>query len=438
MSNTKSIESKMFQRQSIASKAEPSAQLMSTHTAISLELIQNALTQGAAAFRLVTALRPVGGDGDKVAPPTYATERRADKYAKETRVIDGKECLTVLLDSVQSQANRAEAALQDLYDAGKLDIPMVEVVFPQEFSDVGRVTVLQAPHRLADAILRDSSLDGVPWRESKPGKEFVNATVADARGVLALAPAALLLGMWDSTGERGGSGNKFARSIVSEIIGVGVHVGEKTKSRIDPLAIEKKGAKLYEHATETWTLDPGQAVRDDKEQPKVLKASDGTGDGSPSAVNHGNIAPSIDTEAGGVSIEYALQTSVLSLTRLRMLRFGNPPDKELELAARTYLAALGMACIVASRSLGCWLRSRCELVPIPERSRPLELVGGDGVVTQYAVPSIDNVLGLVDAAAAGLRSRGMLPEKSNRLRLTPSDKLLELLRRSRGMNPKPA
>lgn len=391
-----------------------------------------------AAFRLVTALRPVGGDGDKVFPPTYSTDRRSDKYAKEHRIINGLECLTVLLDSVQSQANRAEAALQDLYDAGKLDIPMVEVTFPAEFSDVGRVTVLQAPHRLADAILRDSSLEGRPWRESEPGKAFVQATLADARGILRSAPTALILGMWDSTGERGGSGNKFARALVSEIIGVGVKVGEKTSSRLDPLQIEKKGAKLYEHAIEGWTLNPAEAVKDKDGKPKVLTAADGSGDGSPSAINHGNIAPSIDTEAGGVSISYALQTSVLSLTRLRMLRFGGSPSDESTLTARTYLAVLGLVSIVATRSQGCWLRSRCELVPIPERTHGLELVAANGSVEELGNLSVDDALNLVTEAAEALRKHQMIPDKGAKLQLTPSPKLLELLRRSRGMNPQPA
>jgi CRISPR-associated protein Csb1 len=66
----------------------------------------------AAAFRCVTEYQPAGGAADKVFPPTY----EGGKYAMEKRRLPGREggaepvdC--VLLDSVQSQANRMELAL---------------------------------------------------------------------------------------------------------------------------------------------------------------------------------------------------------------------------------------------------------------------------------------------------------------------------------------
>ncbi|GIW39502.1 MAG: hypothetical protein KatS3mg076_0079 [Candidatus Binatia bacterium] len=85
----------------------------------------------------------------------------------------------VLLDSVQSQANRMELALQEAVDAGKIKLPLVVVDFSEHdptgdleadeaagrlIEKVGRITSLQVPHRLADAILRDSELDGVRFR----------------------------------------------------------------------------------------------------------------------------------------------------------------------------------------------------------------------------------------------------------------------------------
>src|ERR671918_95427 len=65
------------------------------------------------ALRAITRLVPAGGDGDKVFPPTYASEGRntPPHYHEETRLIDGKEVKVVVLDSVQSQANRLEEAL---------------------------------------------------------------------------------------------------------------------------------------------------------------------------------------------------------------------------------------------------------------------------------------------------------------------------------------
>ncbi|MCC6389916.1 MAG: type I-U CRISPR-associated protein Cas7, partial [Bryobacterales bacterium] len=63
---------------------------------------------GMSALRMIVTLQPVGGVGDKVAPPTHEKGR----YAWEKRVMNGRQDVaTVLLDSVQSQANRFEEAL---------------------------------------------------------------------------------------------------------------------------------------------------------------------------------------------------------------------------------------------------------------------------------------------------------------------------------------
>jgi hypothetical protein len=68
----------------------------------------SACAGGMSALRTVVHHVPAGGDGDKVSPPTH----EGGQYAFEKRVVDGRtDVQTVLLDSVQSQANRFEAAL---------------------------------------------------------------------------------------------------------------------------------------------------------------------------------------------------------------------------------------------------------------------------------------------------------------------------------------
>ncbi len=66
-----------------------------------------------AALRRRQVLQPVGGKGDKIFPPTYPEERRGGgpRHVFERRRIDGAEVWCVLVDSVQSQANRLEEAL---------------------------------------------------------------------------------------------------------------------------------------------------------------------------------------------------------------------------------------------------------------------------------------------------------------------------------------
>ena len=157
----------------------------------------------------------------------------------ETRVVD-----CVLLDSVQSQANRIEDALQQAIDDGKLKMPLIVVNFGNAVDDVRRVTSLQAPHRAADAILRDSLTDQKdekgkphPFRKSEVGKAVTDSSLANATGLFRYCPHALFLGVWDSTGPKGGLGAKFARALVSEIVGIDAGYGVRTESRIDPLQI---------------------------------------------------------------------------------------------------------------------------------------------------------------------------------------------------------
>src|SRR4051794_25827304 len=79
---------------------------------LEISALRAAVAGSAAAFRSITQLQPVGGEGDKVFPATYSQ----GKYATEQRRIKVKngeveaetEVGCVLINSVQSQANHAE------------------------------------------------------------------------------------------------------------------------------------------------------------------------------------------------------------------------------------------------------------------------------------------------------------------------------------------
>jgi CRISPR-associated protein GSU0053 (Cas_GSU0053) len=78
-------------------------------------------------------------------------------------------------------------------------------------SGITQITSLDAPHRVYDAILRDSQLDGKPFMDSDQGPRLAKAKPEDASALLEISPTALLFGAWHSTGEGGGVGAKFAR-----------------------------------------------------------------------------------------------------------------------------------------------------------------------------------------------------------------------------------
>ncbi len=390
---------------------------------LSFETLSDAVAGNAAAFRQVTRLLPAGGAGSKVYPPThsggiYAWEKR--RIAKDTVVN------TVLLDSVQSQANRMEQALLDAHRAGKLKFPLLQVDFSEHFADIGIVTTLDAPHRIADAIFRDSMLYGKKFRESDVGMAFVDSNIRNATGLFQYCPHALVFGVWDSTGSKGGLGNKFQRAIVSEIVGIQAENGVHTSSRIDPLGITR-AAEIYETENGDWTLDPERARKNDRGEPVRSR---------PSEFVHGNIPPTIevvgrdrDPIRGGVTMDYAVQTTVLSLPALRRLRFpvdGNEKE-EYNDAARTVLAALALAAVVHMREQGYDLRSRCLL--IPEYSAQFELIENNGKMEKFDLDAC-NADRIFEKAVAEAKERG-LPWQDHVINLEPEERLEQLISQSR-------
>ena len=84
-----------------------------------------------AALRRRQRLQPVGGKGDKIFPPTYPGEGRNNpppRHVFERRRMDGREVWCVLVDSVQSQANRLEESLLGIIRQPSLGIHIPHVV----------------------------------------------------------------------------------------------------------------------------------------------------------------------------------------------------------------------------------------------------------------------------------------------------------------------
>jgi CRISPR-associated protein Csb1 len=360
---------------------------------IQLEKLRDFVAR-AAAIRRVRKLQPAGGAGDKIFPPTYPGQGRganaAPRHVFERRRIGGDNVRCVLIDSVQSQANRLEEALRVAREGGIFDFPAIAVDFSDTpVSDIGRITTLDAPHRVFDAIIRDSELDGVRFRDTQQGRHLIEAKAQHARAVYELSPTALVFGAWNSTGEGGGLGAKFPRCVVSEIMGIGVATepridrstgeigevpsGSRVGSRIDPLGI-RSGVTIYKLPNGEWSL----------EAPKDKKGKDAPKEVRPSEINHSNIAPSVSQL--GVSIDYAVHSFVLSFAALRRLRFGTPTEN---LPAQTALAALAVAAITAQDRSGYFLRSRCDLVPEANSGTSFQIIDADGGVETVELDSGD-------------------------------------------------
>lgn len=351
----------------------------------------------------------------------------------ETRLIDGTAVDCVLLDSVQSQANRMEAALLEAHRDGRVPLPLVVARFDQpELLKKFSVTSLDAPHRIADALFRDSLLDGIVFRRSEKGRILDTADVRNATALFGLCPTALVFGLWDSTGPRGGLGAKFQRALVSEMTGYDAVAGVKTSSRIDPAQIAAN-VTIYEAASDIgYTPDPERAIRDKGGKPRLFDRgrSQKGKPGNPSKANHSNVKPSIDDITGGFTISRAVQTTVLSLTCLRRLRFpldgALDSDPKVNQAARTALTALGLAAATLSHDEMTDLRSRCQLFPTTQAA--WELLDQPGVEPQTFSLSSDGALRLLNEAVTAAREL-RLPWDGE-IVLTPSPELVELVRRS--------
>lgn len=412
---------------------------------LTYEELRDAIEGGFVGLRARTTLQPLGGAGDKVFPPTYQPSREdGTKYAFEDRRIDGATVRCVLVDSVASQANRMEAALLAAARSRRAPVPYVTVDFSDtDVADLDEVTSMEAPHRVYDAILRDSLLDGTVFRLSEPGIAITEATVGNAMALFRYAPTTLLFGGWDSTGPKGGQGTKVERAITSELVGVGVQAGVRVGSRLDPLGIETQAGPLYRAKDGTglkWTDDPDEAAGE-KGKPVLFDQSGGEGKaGNPSKVNHGNVTPTIDDRAGGVTVDEVRGTTVLSFVQLR--RIALPVDSagdawtdrgmrhRAELAARTAIAALGVLGMVLAFDEGFDLRSRCVLVA--DSPLEIELVGRTSDAKRFAVTQ-EEAVDLLNQAVAKVRDAG-LPWEAEPVRLVPAPQLVDLVTRSRDLS----
>lgn len=377
-----------------------------------------------AALRRRQTLQPVGGKGDKIFPPTYPAEGNGPpRHVYERRRLEGREAWCVLVDSVQSQANRLEECLLHAIGDG-LPIPHVVVDFTDAKLDgISKITSLDAPHRVYDAIIRDSLIDGRPFMESAVGKRLTKAKAEDASALLEVSPTALLFGSWHSTGEGGGLGAKFSRCLVSEIVAVDVPVdevvvnqrtgeidvrtaGRRTGSRIDPLGVLRK--------VDIFKGEDGWSTTESGAGDKAKKVK-------PSEINHGNIKPSV--QPLGITCDHIQQSFVLSFAALRRLRFGGA---ERDAAGRNLLAALGLVALAEQDVRGYALRSRCDLVC--EGRSPLELVHADGATKSIAIDQ--STAHALYKEAFGTAQKSGFSLSAQPLFLRPQAKLVEIVRKS--------
>ena len=347
-----------------------------------LEAVMPARVHTAVVVRAV--YQPVGGTERTIMPPTYPVsngERDPNaRYLIDSRLVDGEQRRTVVIDQEPSQANRVEEALRDARDAGVLRLPMFELR-----AGGIRLTSLDFPHRYADAYVRDNLIERGPVR-SEPGWQA--APCYDGRGCVPLyerEPCSLLFGAWDS--HRKGRWPKFARLYAATMYGLDPVAGRRMGGRLDPV-------NLTGSVDDTAKAEADWQFIQEGAKAKGKKLSE---------IGHGNIAP--NPVPGGVTVSEIRRVGSISLAGLERLRFGDAPAEAASLA-RAALAALALAGDrLAFGRPSVWLRSGCDLAKVTETlglERPGGAVDELAVTAQDALDAFDDLRGRATTAGIAM------------------------------------
>jgi CRISPR-associated protein Csb1 len=370
----------------------------------------------AAGLRLLLRLQPLYGKGEIIFPCTVA----GGKYQSSKRRIPGYsesvEC--TIIDSVQSQANRMEDALLADIRAGNIFLPYIVTDFSAVqglLKPIGAITCFEAPHRIFDAIIRDSVDDqGTHFPFTAEGEAVIKANSRDASALFAISPASLLFGSWDSTGVSGGLGEKYTRCVVSELVAVNTERAERAGTRIDPLNIaasEDPKNILEETKDEIWSMIA-------KNRKKFEK---------PSRLNHSSVIWPEESKPvhGGVTCDYIQQSTTISLPAIRRLGFPTE-NTERSLAAQTVLAAIALHAAALNVERGWHLRSRCDLMLDEGQTPTWEIIGS--TTEAISLPATVTRQFLLDSIAEAKKAG--LPWRDEPIRLKPSKALAALVVKS--------
>lgn len=345
------------------------------------DLIKNVELGGGSVITSITELEPAAGPHASVAPAKFVDDKKS-VFAYETRyiveeiqnpedsedaekVVKGQSQKVVLIDSKQSELNRAEAAIEQgrqYSDEAVVKIPRAVVTYetengPVEYSD------MELSHRIFDGHFRAGRVDGKPITENDQYRALRNCTPADMSALLNTAPAALLFGAWDST--RKSNQVRLRSALVGEIIGVLADQepgAEHRQARRGGARVDAVAASVQLTPKDMESLVNDQeaelSAKNVAARRKEVKTAKADARISASTLGLGSIPPSLE-ETGAVACRRIIRSWVLSLATLRQLRFGQ--DEKKNVAARALLAALGLNAIArAEREL--YIRANCDLI----------------------------------------------------------------------------
>ena len=310
---------------------------------------------GPVALHLRQALLPVEGKGSVIFPPTYAYRAENIHYNID-QLSDGTKVATI--DSVGSQANRMEPIFLPAGDGepenprSKL-VPQIVITYGNEKS----VSILEAGHRLGDAIIRSTEL-----KDAVRNAFLDFDDRGDASSLAKLGPTSLVFGVWDSRDTL----VKIPRVVQSTIRAEDVSELRRSAQYIPPVDYAE-----LDVFTETERAKSADNPKSELAQRGYVHV------------------PAVDAH-GGVIAHGAIRRDVtINLVALRRLD-GN--------SLRRYI--LGLALVAGTTPLDGFLRAGCLLTIDPDQESDWESIARTGNRERIALNEEVALAYAIEAAAA--------------------------------------
>ena len=308
---------------------------------------------GPVALTLRQKLLPVEGADAVIFPPTYAgIGYNVDRLSDGTRV--------ATIDSVGAQANRLEPLFKAAGNGAAANpfarlVPQVTITY-----DGGSVSILDAGHRLGDALIRSTELASEANEAFRAYQE-----TGDAGAIGRLAPTSLVFGAWDS---------RDTQAKVPRILQSVIRAWD-----IDPLTRSAQYNPPVDYAAlEVFSED------EKKKQEGSAKSQ---------LAQRGFVHVPATEEHGGIVVHGEIRRdATINLIALRRLRADDGA------VLRRYVLGLALAAVTAP--LDGFLRQGCLITPDPEAPATWEAVGRDGVREQVV---LDEATALATAQQARRR-----------------------------------
>ncbi len=306
---------------------------------------------GPVALTLRQRLLPVEGADAVIFPPTYAgIGYNVDTLSDGTRV--------ATIDSVGAQANRLEPLFKSAGNGAAANslarlVPQVTITY-----DGGSVSILDAGHRLGDALIRSTEL------ASEANDAFrAYQDTGDAGAIARLAPTSLVFGAWDS---------RDTQAKVPRILQSVIRAWD-----IDPLTRSAQYNPPVDYAAlEVFSED------EKKKQEGSAKSQ---------LAQRGFVHVPATEAHGGIVVHGEIRRDVtINLIALRRLHADDAA------VLRRYVLALALA--AATAPLDGFLRQGCLITPDPEAPATWEAVGRDGVREQVVLDEATAVASAEQAA----------------------------------------